>query len=148
MSRSSFGIVACCVAAVGMAPALAHSSEAAIGPAAPDVGNTVLIARFQCNTADLARVDQILKDSSGPVLNRMVAEGKIITWGVLATYVGGPDTRSIYVWAKDPVALVKARAEYLPEIQAKPGWSEVARACPVQEVSLNNMVLKAQIPAK
>ena len=67
---------------------------------------------------------------------------------MLATYVGGPETRTIYVWAKDPVALMKARAEYLPEIQAKPGWLDLQRACPTQEISINNMIMKAQPPTK
>jgi hypothetical protein len=44
------------------------------------------------------------------------------------------------VWAKDPVALLQARAQYLPEIMAKPSWSEVGRLCPKQTVTLNNLI--------
>jgi hypothetical protein len=73
----------------------------------------------------------------------MVAEGKLIGWGVLGTYVGGPANRAIYVWAKDPVALLQARAQYLPEIVAKPGWAEVGRLCPHQQISLSNMIMSS-----
>lgn len=138
--RTSVGIVACLVAVASMGPALAQASGA---PAAPEIGNTVLVARYQCNPADHAKVDQILKEITAPVLNRLVAQGKLISWGVLGTYVGGPDTRTIFVWAKDPAALIKARAEYLPEIMSKPGWADVLRACPTQETSISNMILKA-----
>ena len=136
-------------AAFSTAAALAPVFAQAPGmPVAPELGNTVLIARYQCNPAELGKVDQVLKEVSAPVLNRMVSEGKLISWGVLATYIGGPENRTIYLWAKDPVALMKARAEYLPEIMAKPGWNEMARVCPVVETSINNLNLKSQSATK
>jgi len=144
MSRSSLAVAVSLFASAWVAPARAQTQA----PAPPEVGNTVLIARYHCIAADHAKVDQTFKDIMAPVLNRMVGEGKLISWGVLGTYIGGPDTRTIFVWAKDPVALIKARAEYLPEIMAKPGWADVQRACPTQEVSIDNMLMKAQPVAK
>ena len=70
----------------------------------------------------------------------MVTEGKLVAWGLLGAYVGGPANRLVYVWGKDPVALVQARQAYLPEIMAKPGWAELGRLCPKQQVTLNNMI--------
>jgi len=145
MSRTSVGIIVSLVAAVWIAPALAQSSSA---PASAEPGNVVLIARYNCNAADLTKVDEILKGTTAPVLNRMVSEGKLIGWGVLGTTIGGPESRTIYVWAKDAVALMKARAEYLPEIMAKPGWAEVQRACPSTEISINTLIMKTQPVAK
>jgi hypothetical protein len=112
-------------------------------PGSAQPGNTVLIAQYQCVPGDLGRVDQLLKDVTAPVLNRMAAEGKVLSWGLLGTYLGGPVNRTIYVWAKDPVALMQARAQYLPEIMAKPGWAELGRLCPKQQTSLSNMIMSA-----
>ena len=51
--------------------------QAAGPPPKPEVGNTVLIAQYHCNPADHARVDQLLKEVTASVLNRMASEGKI-----------------------------------------------------------------------
>lgn len=113
------------------------------GAQAPPVlvpGNTVLIAQYECSPGDLGKVDQLIKDSAASVLNRMMTEGKILSWGTLGAYVGGPANRTIYVWAKDPVALMQARAQYLPEIAAKPAFAELGRLCPKQQITLNNMI--------
>jgi hypothetical protein len=109
----------------------------------PQPGSAVLIAQYECNPADLAKVDEVMKGTAGPILSRYVAEGKLLTWGFLATTVGGPVNRSIYVWAKDTPSLVTARQSYLPEIMAKPGWAEMARMCPRQQTSLHTMVANA-----
>jgi hypothetical protein len=120
---------------------LAVTGSSQTAPPALQPGNTVLIAQYECSPGDLAKVDQLIKEIASPVLNRSMSEGKIITWGVLGANVGGPVNRMIYVWAKDPVALVQARQAYLPEIAAKPGWAELGRLCPRQQTSLNNMIL-------
>jgi hypothetical protein len=124
-----------------LALAAPGSTQTATAPVAPQPGNTVLIAQYECSPGELGKVDQLLKDVTTPVLNRMVAEGKVMSWGVLGAYVGGPANRTIYVWAKDPVALLQARQVYLPEIMAKPAYAELGRLCPRQQTSLNNMIL-------
>jgi len=112
-------------------------------PAGPQVGNTALMAHYECSPGDLAKVDQIIKEISAPVLSRMMAEGKIVTWALLGTYVGGPVNRTIVVWGKDPATLIQARLQYLPEIMAKPAWADLGRLCPRQQTTLNNMIANA-----
>src|SRR5262245_57570402 len=128
-------------AAVVLAVATPASTQTAAAPPMLQPGNTVLIAQYECSPGDLARVDQIFKDTAGPILNKYMADGKIITWGLLGAYVGGPANRSIYVWAKDPVSLLQARSSYLPEIMKNPGYVELGKLCPRQQVSLSNMLL-------
>jgi hypothetical protein len=128
------------VSALGLALGCAGVVSAQTPPPTLQPGNTVLVAQYECSPADLGKVDQIMKDTTAPVLNRMLSEGKLIAWGTLGAYVGGPANRTIYVWAKDPVALLQARAVYLPEIMAKPGWAELSRLCPKQQVTLNNLI--------
>jgi hypothetical protein len=131
--------------AAGTVLALATNASTQTPPGVPQPGNTVLIAQYECSPGDLARVDQLMKEIASPVLNRMVGEGKLIGWGSLGATVGGPVNRMIYVWGKDPVALLQARQVYLPEISSKPGWSELGKLCPRQSISLNNMILNPTV---
>ena len=112
----------------------------------PQLGNTVLVAEYQCPPGDLARVDQLMKEVTASVLDKYVAEGKLLSWGVLGAYIGGPNNRTVYLWAKDPVALIQARLQYFPEIQAKPGWAELGKLCPTQTVSLRTLLLSSPPP--
>lgn len=127
---------------LGGALAVTLAGPASTQTAAPAIqpGNTVLIAQYECSPADLAKVDQLITESAGPVLKHMIAEGKVISWGLLGAYLGGPANRTVYVWGKDPVALIQARQQYLPEIMAKPSWAELGRLCPRQQVTLSNLI--------
>jgi hypothetical protein len=80
-------------------------------PIAP--GNTVLIASYTCAPDQFARADAAIKESVAPILDKHVASGKLITWGYLATTLGGPANRHIYILARDAVALMQARQVYL-----------------------------------
>lgn len=114
-------------------------------PIAP--GNTVLIASYVCAPDQFSRVDAIIAEAVAPILNKHVASGKLITWGYLATTLGGPTNRHIYIWASDPIALMQARQLYLPEIMASPRFAEYAKSCGSAVVTLNNLVTLAA-PAK
>ena len=103
-------------------------------------GNTVLLASYACAPDQLARVDAIFNQSVAPILNKHVASGKLLTWGFLATTLGGPANRHIYIWAADPIALLQARQVYLPEIMAAPQFMEYAKACGPAVVTVNNLL--------
>ena len=136
--KSTYAVLA---AGLVLALAVPASTQTASAPAPLQPGNTVLIAQYECSPADLAKVDQLFKESAGTVLNKYMAEGKILTWGLLGAYVAGPVNRTIYVWAKDPVSLLQARTAYLPEIMKLAGYGELGRLCPRQQVTLSNMIL-------
>ena len=110
-------------------------------------GNTVLIAAYVCAPDQLSRADAIVTEAVAPILNKHVASGKLISWGYLATSIGGPVNRHIYIWATDQVALVQARQVYLPEIMASPRFAEFAKACGSAAVSVSNLVTLSA-PAK
>jgi hypothetical protein len=111
-------------------------------PIAP--GNTVLIATYTCAPDQFARADAAIKESVAPVLDKHVASGKLITWGYLATTLGGPANRHIYIWARDPVTLIQARQVYLAEILATPQYAEYSKLCGSATVSLSNLVAMAK----
>ena len=122
-----------------------HAQQPAARPIAP--GNTVLLASYACSPDQLSRVDAIIKEAVAPILDKHVASGKLLTWGYLATSIGGPANRHIYIWASDQVALVQARAVYLPEIQASPRFAEYGKTCGAATVTVSNLVATAA-PAK
>ena len=136
--KMTFALLAATIVLALAAPA---STQTPAAPAPLQPGNTVLIAQYECSPADLAKVDQLFKDSAGTVLGKYMADGKILSWGLLGAYVAGPVNRTIFVWGKDPVSLMQARAAYLPEIMKLPGYAELGRLCPRQQVTLNNMIL-------
>jgi hypothetical protein len=103
-------------------------------------GNTVLIAEYSCDADQLARADTLFNEASSAILNKYVSSGKIISWGYFGLWLGGSGNRTVYVWAADPVALIQARAAYLPEIQANPRFAEFTKICGASKVSLHNMI--------
>lgn len=133
------------LAAIAVAVSVGVSAQQAARSIAP--GNTVLLASYACAPDQLTRVDAIVNQAVAPVLNKHVASGKLLTWGFLATTLGGPANRHIYIWAADPVALLQARQVYLPEIMAAPQFAEYAKACGPAVVTVSNLVAVAA-PAK
>jgi hypothetical protein len=111
-------------------------------------GNTLLIAAYTCAADQLERADALLKEITGPVLNKYMSAGKIITWGYFGVYLGGEANRHIYVWASDPVALIQARQTYLPEIQASPRFAEFSKICGTASITLHNLITVSAPPAK
>jgi hypothetical protein len=111
-------------------------------------GNTVLLAAYNCAADQLARADAIVNEVTGPVLNKYVQAGKLISWGYTGVYLGTQNNRSIYVWATDPVALMQARAAYLPEISASPKFAEFVKICGSANITVHNLITSSTPPAK
>jgi hypothetical protein len=103
-------------------------------------GNTVLIAQYQCAADQLARADALITEITTPTLNKYVAAGKIISWGYFGAYVGGRNNRTTYLWAADPVALLQARKDYLPELMANAKYPEFVKICGAAEITLHNLI--------
>jgi hypothetical protein len=133
---------------IGMLAAISLLVAAGISaqqpPRAIAPGNTVLIATYTCAPDQFARADAAIKESVAPILDKHVASGKLITWGYLATTLGGPANRHIYIWARDPVTLLQARQVYLAEILATPQYAEYSKLCGSATVSLSNLVAMAK----
>jgi hypothetical protein len=130
--------------AILLAATAAYAQTPGPAPIAP--GNTVLFAQYECDAAQLAKADKLATTLAGPVLNKHVAAGRLLTWGWTGVYLGGPENRAFYVWAKDPVALMQARAVYLPEIQALPDFAAFAQLCPRSTISVHNLIGGAPPP--
>jgi hypothetical protein len=110
-------------------------------PTALAAGNTVLVSEYECDASQLARVDALVAKTVAPILDKHLAGGRILSWGWLGVYLGGKANRTIYVWAKDPVALAEARAVYLPEIGGHADFAEFQKLCGAAQTALHNMLL-------
>ncbi len=111
-------------------------------------GNTVLIAQYECAADQLSRADALLAEIAAPTLNKFVSNGKIISWGYMGAYVGRKANRTVYAWAADPVALMQARKEYLPELMSNPKFAEFAKVCGAADITIHNLITVSSAPAK
>jgi hypothetical protein len=111
-------------------------------------GNTVLVAAYNCAADQLARADTLVNEVAAPILNKHVTAGKLLNWGYMGVYVGDQNNRSIYVWAADPVALVQARAVYLPEINANQKFQEFVKICGSATITMHNLITTSPTPGK
>jgi hypothetical protein len=124
--------------AASLAPSPAHAQSRPIAP-----GNTVLMAQYKCQADQLSRADALIREIAAPTLNKYVASGKLLTWGYVGVYIGDQANRSIYVWGSNPVALMQARAEYLPELNSNPKFAEFVRICGSATITLQDLVAGA-----
>jgi hypothetical protein len=111
-------------------------------------GNTVLVAAYNCAADQLTRADTLVNEVAAPILNRHVTAGKLLNWGYMGVYVGDQNNRSIYVWAADPVALVQARAVYLPEINANQKFQEFVKICGSATITMHNLITTSPTPGR
>jgi hypothetical protein len=109
---------------------------------------TVLVAAYNCAADQPTRADTLVDDLARPILNKHVEAGKLLNWGYMGVYVGKENNRAIYVWAADPVALVQARAVYLPEINANPKFQEFVKICGSATITMHNLVTTSPTPGQ
>jgi hypothetical protein len=76
-----------------------------------------LATYYQCDPSMEARADTIVTETFAPVFDRLLSEGKIVSWMWLAHQIGGKWRRLGGFYASDMTALMEARAELLEEIQ-------------------------------
>jgi hypothetical protein len=72
---------------------------------------------YQCDPSMETRADTIVTETFAPVFDRLLSEGKIVSWFWLAHQIGGKWRRLGGFYASDMMALMEARAELLAEIQ-------------------------------
>jgi hypothetical protein len=72
---------------------------------------------YECDQNMEARVDTIVTEVFASVFDRLLSEGKIVSWFWNAHQVGGKWRRLGGFYASDMTALFEARAELLQEFQ-------------------------------
>ncbi len=84
-----------------------------------------------CNLAGEQRADEIIKEYAAPVLNRLVEEGKLTSWGWSTHAVGGRFRKLQTMTASDHKTLLAAREEAIEAIYAEgsAAGEELASIC-------------------
>lgn len=85
---------------------------------------------YVCDQSRESAVDAVVKGMIGPVLDKMVAEGKLATWGWLEHIVGGKYRRLATMSATDVKALMSARAAMVTALENNPGGDLLTDICP------------------
>lgn len=81
-----------------------------------DVGFSVY---FKCDSPREERADELVESYIGPIFDKLVADGKLTSWGWLSHQVGGEFRRLNTMTGKDFKSLMAARGEAIELIYAE-----------------------------
>ncbi len=137
MRRIIFAAVTGSFAAL-IAPSALQAQEEApppVGIAVHAPGAPAIVRYFECDMTREARADTLVMEVIGPVYDRYLSEGKLISWGWLAHYLGGKWRRLSFAYATDPGDLLDTNDEIIAElVQEHPEANrEFLSICPVHE---------------
>ena len=80
-----------------------------------------------CDISREDRADEIVKEHVAPILDKMVEDGKLTSWGWLSHVVGGKFRRLQTMTAGDHKSLLAARAEALGAVYGEDGDDEAGK---------------------
>ena len=76
-----------------------------------DRGTAGLSVYYKCDSSKEGRADEIVAKTFGPIYQKQVDDGNLVSWGWLQHNIGGDYRRLLTVTATDFKALLKARDE-------------------------------------
>ncbi|MDX1406040.1 MAG: hypothetical protein R3192_15965 [Woeseiaceae bacterium] len=93
--------------------------EGVIGSGANDQESNAGFSTYHvCDLAKEERADEIIKEHAAPILNKLVEEGKLTSWGWSSHSVGGRFRKLQTMTASDHKTLLAAREEAIEAIYA------------------------------
>jgi len=92
-------------------------------------GGAAFSTYYVCDQARESQADAIVKGMLAPVFDKMVADGKLKSWGWMEHIVGGKYRRLETISATDVKALMAARAELVEALQDNPGGDLMTSIC-------------------
>jgi hypothetical protein len=84
---------------------------------------------YVCDQSRESQADAIVKGMLAPVLDKMVADGKLKSWGWLEHIVGGKYRRLETISANDVKSLMEARAALVEALDGNPGGDLMTEIC-------------------
>jgi hypothetical protein len=93
-------------------------------------GGAAFSTYYVCDQTRESRVDELTKNALGPLLDKMVADGKLKTWGWLEHIVGGEYRRLATMSAADLHALMEARAALVEALDGNAAGDLLTEICP------------------
>ncbi len=135
MRRIIFAAVTGSFAAL-IAPSALQAQEEAPPP-------VVVATYFECDMTREARADTLVMEVFGPVYDRYLSEGKLISWGWLAHDWGGKWRRLFFASATDRGDLLDTNDEIIAELRQEypEATREFLSICPVHEDYIWNTLI-------
>ena len=99
------------------------------GPGA-DRGDVSMSAYYVCDFNGETRSDEIIASTVAPVLDQLVSDGKLMTWGWLGHIIGGKYRRLHTMTGADHAAVVAARDELEQALDGNEAMEEFFGICP------------------
>ena len=92
-------------------------------------GSAAFSTYYVCDQSRETQADDVVKGIFAPVLDKMVADGKLRSWGWLEHIVGGKYRRLSTFSADDVKALLEARAAVVEAMEDSPGGDMLTAVC-------------------
>ena len=94
-------------------------------------GEAAFSVYFRCDITREGRADEIVEEHVAPIMNKLVADGGLTSWGWLSHSIGGKYRRLQTMSAPDHKTLLAARATAIAEIYAEGNelGEELAKIC-------------------
>jgi hypothetical protein len=92
-------------------------------------GGAAFSTYYVCDQTRESQADAIVKGMLAPMFDKMVADGKLKSWGWLEHIVGGKYRRLETFSAADAKSLMAARAEIVEALQDNPGGDLMTAIC-------------------
>ncbi len=89
------------------------------GSSSEERGTVGFSVYHYCDINREERADELVKEHVAPILDKMVEDGKLKTWGWLSHVIGGKVRRLQTMTASDLGSLLKARQEAIDTIYAE-----------------------------
>jgi len=104
-----------------------HRVAGSIGTTAP--GGATFSTYFVCDATREVEADALVKQVFAPVYEKLVADGKLKSWGWLEHIVGGQYRRLATMGAADMKSLMAARAEVVQALEDNPLGDTFTEIC-------------------
>ena len=104
------------------ASTVAWSQQSQAQQQAPSV---IIVSENKCNFTKLTDLNNWFRDNAAPILNDLVKEGKLLSWGVLSHFWGNEWNNVVYYTGRDLGTMNAAITEYAQRLQQRvPNWMQ------------------------
>lgn len=93
-------------------------------------GGAAFSTYYVCDQGRESQADALVTSAIGPILDKMVADGKLMTWGWNEHIVGGDYRRLSTISAVDVKSLLEARTALVEALQDNPAGDTLTDICP------------------
>lgn len=93
-------------------------------------GGAAFSTYYVCDQGREARADEIVKKDLAPIFDKLMSDGKLMSWGWVEHIVGGEYRRLATMSAKDVKSLMEARGAVVEALDSNPAGDLLTEICP------------------